>query len=183
MHLLSFPSLFFLPLPCFSPPSLSLSLSLTLALSLPPSLPHPLPLPPPTSLWPGWLSDCMNNVLPFVMKGGKGEKRDAVVVKPCSHALTLKMNDSLPACQSSSDWHWADSTAYTPPHSRWRQPCQAPPTSSSSSAPRFSQHRAADAFQCPWEIRQSRAVCAQVWFTSLAALKHQNECIFTPIKR
>lgn len=117
----------------FSPPlhvpPPSLSPSLTLCLSLPLSL--------SLSVWPAWLSACMNNVLPFVMKGGKRGKKDAQVAKPCSHALTLKMNDSLPACQSSSDWHWADSTAYTPPHSRWRQPAQAPPTSSSSSAPRF----------------------------------------------
>lgn len=97
---------------------------LFLSFFLLPSFPTPplLCLPvSPLPLRPGWVSACMNNVLAFVMTAGKGGK-DAEELQLCSHALTLKMNDSLPACQSSSDWHWADSTAYTPPHSRWRQP-------------------------------------------------------------
>lgn len=78
----------------------------------------------------------MNNVLPFVMRGGKGEKGRWSVAALRSYT-DIEMNDSLPACQSSSDWHWADSTAYTPPHSRWRQTHQAPPTSGSMAQPRF----------------------------------------------
>lgn len=71
-------SLFF-----FLSPSLTLSLSLFSSLSLSPSL------------WPGWLSDCMNNVLPFVMKGGKGGKR------------TLECWSPAPM-----HWHWKWMTAY-----------------------------------------------------------------------
>ncbi len=114
--------------PLFLPPSIALVLFLLLppahsrALSL--SFPHFLS--PCLSFSP--LSPrpvCMNNVLPFVMRARGGKTRWSV--RPL-RALTLKMNDSLPECQSSSDWHQADNTSYTPLHKPWRLPYQTPPT-------------------------------------------------------
>lgn len=66
--------------------SLFPSLSLSLCLSFSPLSPRPV---------------CMNNVLPFVMRA-RGGKKTGWSVRPL-RALTLKMNDSLPECQSSSD--------------------------------------------------------------------------------
>lgn len=64
-------------------------------------------------------------------------KKTGWSVRPL-RALTLKMNDSLPECQSSSDWHQADNTAYTPLHKPWRLPFQTPPTISPLLSPSLS---------------------------------------------